>query len=266
MLGSVLAKTLRDQRRALLGWGIGIALFCLLMVAYFPTIEQMGDDFQKLIESYPPAMQAFFGDFSEMQTPAGYLNAEMWSAMLPLVVLLFAIGRAADAVAGEEERGALDTLLTHPVSRRRAFLQKAAGVAIGLTIICALLALLTVLIDLVWGMGISSLNILAASLIVLLLGLAFMGVSFAIAGWRGRKGLVIALASSIAVASYVLNALGKLVSWLEDARFVSLFKYYSDVNPLKDGLDVPAAIVLALVAIVGVFVGMLLFERRDLAT
>ena len=39
--------------------------------------------------------------------------------MAPLILLIFAVGAGADAVAGEEERGALDLLLAHPLRRRR---------------------------------------------------------------------------------------------------------------------------------------------------
>ena len=39
--------------------------------------------------------------------------------MVPLLLLIAAIGAGAGAIAGEEERGTLDLLLSLPVSRRR---------------------------------------------------------------------------------------------------------------------------------------------------
>lgn len=265
LLRSVTGRTLRDAKRSLIGYGIATAMLMLMMGSVWPSIELQGEDFQKLVESYPPAMQAFFGDFSDLNTAHGYMFAEAFSAMLPLILLLFAIGRTADTLAGEEERGAMDALLTHPVSRRRVFLEKLAGVALGLVLIAAMVAVSTLAVSVAWNMGLRASNVAAASLILLLFALAHAGVAAALAGWRGRKGLVIALTSAVAVASYVLSALGKLVDWLEEARYLSLFRYYGDVNPLRDGLDGTGALVLASVALVGALVGLVLFERRDVA-
>ena len=47
--------------------------------------------------------------------------------MVPLLLLVAAIGAGARAIAGEEERGTLDLLLSTPVSRRRLALEKLGG-------------------------------------------------------------------------------------------------------------------------------------------
>ena len=51
MLSSVLAKTVRDARRALAWWALGIAGLTVLTIAFYPSIR---DDPQfKELESYP---------------------------------------------------------------------------------------------------------------------------------------------------------------------------------------------------------------------
>lgn len=265
MLRTVTLRTFRDARRALIGYTIGLTILTLMMGVFWPTIEEQGDQFQQLLDSYPPAMQAFFGDMSQMTTAPGFLKAELFSFMLPLVILLFAIGRSADTIAGEEERGALDTLLSHPVSRRRAYMEKAAGVALSVGAIVLVVFLGLVFIDVAFGMGVGIAGILAACTMLLLLVFAHMGVTFALAGWKGRKGLVVALAATLAVASWLLSSFGRLVEQLEPARALSLFRWYDDVNALSAGLDAWGALVLAVVAAAGLILGMLLFERRDLA-
>ena len=49
--------------------------------------------------------------------------------MVPLLLLIAAIGAGARATAGEEERGTLDLLLANPISRRRLVLEKLAALA-----------------------------------------------------------------------------------------------------------------------------------------
>jgi len=262
---TIALRTLRDARRTLVGYSIALALLTFMMGVFWPTIQDQGDEFQQLIENYPPAMQAFFGDFDEFTTPQGYLRAELFSLMLPILMLLFAIGRSADTIAGDEERGALDTLLALPVSRRRAFLEKAGGVALGLLVVVGVVAVSLIAIDVLFAMGVGVLGILAACLMLLLLALAHVGVTFALAGFRGRKGWVLSVAATFAVASWLLASFGNLVDALRPFRVISVFAHYNDVNALRDGLDPVGALVLLAVALAGVGLGLWLFERRDLA-
>ncbi len=44
--------------------------------------------------------------------------------MGPLMMLVYAISGGANVVAGEEDRGTLEPLLTHPISRTRVVLDK----------------------------------------------------------------------------------------------------------------------------------------------
>ena len=48
--------------------------------------------------------------------------------MVPLLLMIAAIGAGAGAIAGEEERGTLELLLANPLSRRRLVLEKTAAV------------------------------------------------------------------------------------------------------------------------------------------
>jgi len=263
MLRGVLAKTLRDQRRALVGWSVGVGLFCLLMVAYFPTIEQMGDDLQKLIESYPPAMQAFFGDVSDLATGPGYLRAELFSLMFPILFLVYAIGRGADLLAGEEERGVLDVLLAHPVDRRRVVLEKAGGLALGVLLLALVGFAVLAAGDVALGMDVGAGRIAVAMVALTLLAVAFGALALAVGGLRGRKALAVAVAASLAVAMYLVTSLGRLVEELDPLQPLSLYHHYEGAHGLSGPVDVVGLLVLALVAAAMVALAAWGFERRD---
>ena len=75
-------------------------------------------------------MRALFaGGELDIASPAGYLNSQVYALMAPLVLLIFAIGAGAGAVAGEEERGTLDLLLAHPLRRRDYVVQRFLALA-----------------------------------------------------------------------------------------------------------------------------------------
>ena len=130
-LRGVLGRALFDQRRSI-GWGaVGIAGFVVLMVAYWPSIHQQGHDLQRVVDSMPAAMKAFTGDLAAFTSGPGYLQGELFALTLPVLLLVYAIGRGSDAIAGEEERGQLERTLAEPISRVRVVLDKAGALALG---------------------------------------------------------------------------------------------------------------------------------------
>lgn len=111
--------TLRRQRGQILGWGIGLALYGLMMGAMYDTINAI-EGIEELLANYPKELWAFFGDMMNLSTPQGYFGT-YYSSYIPLIVGIFAVGAAAGLLAGDEERGTLDLTLSYPVSRTSLF-------------------------------------------------------------------------------------------------------------------------------------------------
>jgi ABC-2 type transport system permease protein len=59
--------------------------------------------------------------------------------MGPIVVLIYAIGAGASAIAGEEDRRTLDLLLVNTVSRGRVVLEKMAAIVFGTAVLVIVL-------------------------------------------------------------------------------------------------------------------------------
>ncbi len=128
MLRNAFLKTLRDARRAIAWWSLGLVAMTALMVAVYPSVRD-NPELNKMVDDYPDAFKAFFGlgENVDYTSAVGYLNSELFSFMVPLLLLIAAIGAGARATAGEEERGTLDLLLANPISRRRLVLDKLAA-------------------------------------------------------------------------------------------------------------------------------------------
>src|SRR5262245_36013393 len=118
MLRNVTLKSLRDIRRAFLWWSLGLIGFVALIVSVYPTVHS-NPALERLSEDYPEALQAFlaFGGAVDYSSAAGYLGIELFSLMVPLLLLVAAIGTGAGTIAGEEERGPLELLLANQASR-----------------------------------------------------------------------------------------------------------------------------------------------------
>lgn len=261
---AILAKSLRDQRTAAIGWAIGLAAIALMYAAFYPSIRDSASDFTKYLESMPDAIKNIIG--TDFTTPAGYLRSELFSTMGPILVLVWAIGAGARATAGEEERGTLDTLLSTPLRRRTVLSAKAlaaVGVALflGLTL-WATMALLGPPFDLSVPAG----DLAVASLLLALVGLSFGAVALAIGAWTGRRTTAAAVAGGFAALSYIVHALAPSVEILETLDPLSPFRWYLDPDPLTGTISVASILVLVGIAVGGFAVAWIGFERRDLST
>lgn len=264
MLRNVTVKALRDQRRSLLAWACGFVLLVAMYAAVYPSVRD-NPDYTRMINELPESYRALIiaGTGGDVTSPAGYLNTELLSLMGPLMMLVYAIGSGANAVAGEEDRGTLELLLAHPVSRTRVVLDKLAALAAGV-------ALLTVVLWLaVWvggraaGMAIGAGDTAAAMVSLGLLGVEFGALALALGCLTGRPGLAKAVAGLVAVAAYLVHSLAPLVDWLEPLRKLSPFYSYIGHDPLLHGFAVGAAGVLALSGLALAGLAVAAFRRRD---
>jgi ABC-2 type transport system permease protein len=117
--------TLRRLRGQIIGWGIGLAIYGLLMVSLFDSIVTI-EGFEEMIASYPPELMAFFGDFMAITTPIGYLDIYYFTYMT-FIIGIFAASAGASLVAADEEKGILDLVMAHPISRTSLFLGRLLG-------------------------------------------------------------------------------------------------------------------------------------------
>lgn len=266
MLRNVFLKSLRDVGRAFFWWSLGLVGLVALMVSVYPSVRD-NEALNKLVNDYPAALKGFvaFGGEIDYVSAAGYLGSELFSLMVPLLLLVAAIGAGARAIAGEEERGTLDLLLAQPMSRRRVALEKLAAlmaeiVGLGIVLFAALeVGSRAVALD------ISAAHLAAATTAAVLLAISFGAVAFLLGAATGHRGRASGIAAALAVASYVLNGLAPLVGALEPLQRVSLFYHYAASDPLREGLATSHVSVLLGVAILAAALALLAFDRRDLA-
>ena len=263
MLRTLFTKTLWDQRLALVGWAAGIAVMVVITTSFWPTVREQGEELQQLIDRMPAAMRALF-DVQDFTSPAGYLKARLFSLMLPLLLIAYAIGRGADLIAGEEERGALDVLVTHPLSRRRILLEKAGALAVGVVSLAAAAMLVLTIGVVAWDVPVSLARVVGATAWVALLALAVGALALAIGAWRGRKAIAIAGASGVAVASYLLQSLANVEEWLQNLWPISPFGLYGRSDPLRGAWDPLATLILVALPIGLIAFAAWAFERRDI--
>ncbi len=266
MLRSVALKSLRDARRSMIWWSLGLVGLVALMVSVFPTVRD-NPSLNKLVEDYPQALQAFiaFGGQVDYTSAAGYLGSELFSFMVPLLLLVAAISAGSAAIAGEEERGTLEVLLANPISRRRLVVEKSLAVAVEVA------GLGTVLWLALWvgaravGMDVSAGRLAAATSSAVLLAIAYGAMAVLLGAATGKRALAVGVTAAAGVAAYLVNGLAPLVHGLDVPRKLSPFYHYAASDPLRHGLAIGHALVLVAVAAAAMGAAPFLFARRDLS-
>jgi len=265
MLSNVFFKSLRDERWAMIWWALGLSLLVALLIAFFPSIRG-NDDFNSLMEAYPENLKALFGftELTDITSAVGFLNAELFAFMAPLLFVIHGVVLGSGAIAGEEGRGTLEILLTEPIARGKLVAQKFAAMITATVVLALVLWIVLVIGALAIDMDVSALRLAAATFSVMLLGVTFGTLALAAGCFTGSRSTSVAVVAAVAVGTYFLNAFSGIVSYMQPAKWLSPFYYYNGADPLANGLNpAHAAVLLATIAIL-LGAGYFGLRRRDL--
>lgn len=253
-----------DRIRSTIGWVLGLGLYTALIVSFFPSISG-SESYEAALEDYPDALKEFFGGDAGFQltTGPGFINAQLFSFMVPLLLAVVAIGYGA-ALGGEQQSGLIDLVLANPIRRRRVILERAGAMLTTVVLLAVTVLVVVAALGPIVNLGIG-LNRLTAATVATVLVVMFHGlVALAVAGATGSRSVAVGSATVVFAAGYLLNALSGLVGWLEPLRVLSPYYHAVGPLPLLDGWAPANLGVLVVLCGAAVGAGVVLFERRDL--
>lgn len=264
MLRNLFLKTVRDLNGQIWGWGLGIGVLGILVLALFPAFKNQVGAFAELLKSYPPALLAFFGDITQMGTFSGWLNVELFS-YVPPILAIFGVVAGTGLIAGEEEKGTLDLLLSQPIRRWRVVVEKWLALAAAILAISILIALCLVATAAAIGQTQDLDRIVLASLDMVPITLASGSLAFAASVLFRRRRWATTLAAVVVIGSWFVDSLGKVVNQLKPYRPFTLFHYFNGGALLAGGSDWSNAAVLLGLAVLFGIIAVVAFQRRDIA-
>lgn len=260
-------RLLLDRRRSFAWWWVALVATVSFTAALWPSVRGQ-QQFEDLIQDLPQGFRALFGGgegISFFSAP-GYLHSRLFSTMFPLLLLVFGIGLGARSVGGSEEDGTLELILAQPVTRARLAAERYAALvllvaALGVTGLVSL-----VVVGPFVGLleGVSLVRVVAAGVALLGLALLHASLAFAVGCARGRRGPAVAVAGTVAVASYLLESLLAATDAVDALGFVSPWHWYLEHNLLAQGPTLAATLLPMLVGAAMAVTGGWLFLRRDL--
>lgn len=261
MNATITRLDLRLRRRAMIGYGLGLAAYAFAIVALFPAFRN-DTSLDKLAESSPGLMAAF-GVTGSLTSPAGWLNANLLNNFLPLITIVLTVGYGAWCIAGQDEDGTLALTATLPITRTRMLLGKAAALVVQALPAIAL-TFVVMLTGRAFQLSIPVGTLIAVSLAALLLAVDFGALALLLGVWTGSRGLALGVSSGAAAAGYLLSSLAPVIGWLHPIRVLSPFYWALGNDPLTNGVAGWAWVALVGIAALLIGAAATVYRRRDI--
>src|SRR6185369_2653034 len=202
MFSAIFLKTLFEKRWMTFWWTLSSVGLTVFIVLFFPSLR---DTFGQTLQNIPDSMKALVGDASDYQTLAGYVNVQVFQQMIFLPIILGVI-LATGLLAGDENEGTLQTLLTHPVSRTKVYFHKLAACAAIVGIVVFGFFLGSWLCPLMIGEQVKLWRLFQATWMAWLVSMAVSSIGFALAGITGKRALSGSIAGAYAFIMYVISS------------------------------------------------------------
>ncbi|MEO3862473.1 ABC transporter permease subunit [Acrocarpospora sp. B8E8] len=261
---ALMTQSLREYRRALIGWTIGISVFMSIYIGIYASIKESPEVYgPAALAKYPGALKDLMGGLADFTSGPGFLQSVVYQLFVPMLFIACACGIGNRAIAQPEESGLLELTVTLPIERVRLLLQRFGAGLLGLLAAAVLTYVIAWAIATNVGVGVPADRILAAHTGVFLLGLFFGTLTLAVGAATGRKGLASAVAGVWAIGGYAVVTIGQNVSAISWLKWVSPFHYYLEGKPIYQGFPVGDYLVLAGATAVLLLTAALAFDRRD---
>ena len=244
---SIYLKTLRDYRVAILAWGLGIGGMVMgTMVSFRAVLDtpQAADSLIKMAPSFN-----WFAEPIAITTPAGYAFWKMGPLLLALCVWGLLAGSR--TLRGEEERGALDMLLSLPRGRMRVALEKGAALLTALVLIGLITGLLALAggrtADAGFGLG----EAVLFGLNIALIAAFFAALALLIAQFTQHRSVAAGVTGALLVIAFAMDSTGRTVAGASWLSAISPVHYFNRSKPLitSYGTNFAAQLLLSLIHI-----------------
>jgi ABC-2 type transport system permease protein len=264
-LGALLGHLWRRHRAALVTLAAGNAFFAWAITRVVPDASRTGL-IRQLVDMAPGPVRVFLGEELVANLSARGFLGFGYVHPFPLILLsVWVVRVAADALAGETGRGTMDLIGSRPVGRGAQVAAAALAIVAGVAAIAtAGWAGTAVGLHLRPLAGVSASDLLPVAAMSALLFVAWCGVALVVSATRRDGGAAVSWCAGLLAGSYVLDYLARVWAAIAFLRPLSLFRYYEPQRILRAGVAGTDVLVLASVGAVGLALALVVFARRDL--
>ena len=259
----LLLQELRFRRGAIIGWGLGLCFFPVVYVGLYPSFAEQLGNFEELMDlAIYQAMGITMGSFE------GYVASTVTN-LIPIILAVYAVINGTGTLAGEEDNGRLELIVSLPIPRWQVVAVKAVALGVALVLILAITATGTALTFAAIGSQVET-NVTAVDLFLSLLAswpliMAFGMISLFLGVFSPSRRIAGMIATVVVVVSYLGSNLTGMITSLEALQKFFLFYFYeATAGALENGQQAGNVVILLAVGLVAFGLAVLFFQIRDI--
>jgi ABC-2 type transport system permease protein len=259
---SIYLKTLRGYWIPILGWGIGMGL---IMVELLAGVSALISTPQARADLAAMAAQfAWNAEAIKADTPGGYATWKLGTFIV--IVAIWPLLAASRTMRGEEERSQMDVLLSVPRPRWRVAVEKVAAIWTALLLIGVIMAVFAFGAARKFEADITFADTLLFGVNLALACAVIAGVALLISQFTHERGPAAGATGVVLVAAVVVDSLHRVIPNTDWISRLSPIYYYNLSKPLipSYGTNFGALAVQLALALALTGVAILLFVRRDI--
>lgn len=266
---SLFTKTIKDRKWGLFTYCIVAILTVWMYVGMFPSFSDKAEQFNQMISAYPESLMKAFGVqdtamiFSSIEH---FLAMENFSMFWPIIVISLLVSWAGSAIAGEIEKGTVETLLSQPISRTKIFFAKYLSGLTALAIFTVISIYSVIPLTKIYNVNvqINSYHYMAA--LAFMFGIAIYSISMFFSTVFSEKGRVYFFGAGMMVIMYFLQIVSSLKESLADLKYATFFYYFDFNKALFDHQINHQSIIIFLgISILFTSLATIIFSKRDIA-
>lgn len=261
---TIASYSLKRSFSIILGWGIPLMLLGIITIPFYDLVAENEKQLRPVLDTLKPLLKSFVGgdEAAQVFTPEGFI-ALRYFAFLPVVMGIFGSVYGSGLLAADEERGILDFLLAHPISRSQIFWGRLLSFLVSLIIIIGFgwfglwLGVLKA-----ESMNFSPLKLWLPYLSVFAVTWLFACLSFALSMVMPSRSAAAMVSGIIVLAGYIITNLSKAIKGLESWALFSPITYFQS-NAMM-GLNLNPLTVLFVSSVIFVALAWKGFVNRDI--
>ena len=261
---TIASYSLKRSFSIILGWGIPLMLLGIITIPFYDLVAENEKQLRPVLDTLKPLLKSFVGgdEAAQVFTPEGFI-ALRYFAFLPVVMGIFGSVYGSGLLAADEERGILDFLMAHPISRSQIFWGRLLSFLVSLILILGFgwfglwLGVLKA-----ESMNFSPVKLWLPYLSVFAVTWLFACLSFALSMVMPSRSAAAMFSGIIVLAGYIITNLSKAIKGLESWALFSPITYFQS-NAMM-GLKLNPLTVLFVSSVIFVAFAWKAFVNRDI--
>ena len=262
----LLLQELRFRRNGIIGWAIGLSMVPAMYVSLYPSFESELANMQELLDlPIYQSMGMSFGSYEDW-------IASTILTIMPIVLAIYAVLDGTGTLAGEEDSGKLELVVTLPIPRWQIVAVKAIAHGIALFLILFITSLVSAGVFLgVEGQIIQDpitinamdvfMGLMAAWPVVFAVGM----LSLFFGTFAPSRRIASIFGTVLVIASYFGQNITGQIESLHKFQSLFVFSFYESTSlAFSEGQQASDVFVLIAIAAVAFGLALFFFQRRDI--